>query len=259
MAFWRVLTLRVVFWQFSPKGMVPGLKSLRLISCNDVSNEGFGEAIKRFPLLEELELSLCENVFGHDVFETVGRACPQLKRFRLSECGFYSMEEYEDINDDEAMGIASMTQLRSLQIFGNSLTNAGLEDILDNCPHLESLDIRHCFNVFMDDTLQAKCARIKALRLPDDSTDDYEFQIASPVWDDSGNSSDASDDRKVPSPVLEELGSSSGDMDHDDYQVPCIECAIYSEENECLDDDINEEELDEEGRMVLNALRALLM
>ncbi|XP_052165086.1 F-box protein SKIP19-like [Oryza glaberrima] len=33
----------------------PGLKSLRLISCYDVSNKGFGKAIKKFPLLEELE------------------------------------------------------------------------------------------------------------------------------------------------------------------------------------------------------------
>ncbi|XP_066325849.1 F-box protein SKIP19-like [Miscanthus floridulus] len=36
----------------------PCLKSLRLISCNLVSNEGLTEAVKGLPLLEELELSL---------------------------------------------------------------------------------------------------------------------------------------------------------------------------------------------------------
>jgi hypothetical protein len=51
-----------------------------------------------------------------------------------------------------------MHKLRSLQLFGNNLTNEGLTATLDNCPHLESLD-----------TLRGKCARIKTLRLPHDS------------------------------------------------------------------------------------------
>jgi hypothetical protein len=170
------------------------------------------------------------------VFRTVGKSCPQLKRFRLSQHGFHSFEDSHD--DDEALGIATMTQLRSLQIFGNTITNEGLTAILDNCPYLESLDIRHCFNVFMDDTLRAKCARIKALRLPDDSIDDYDLQVFSPVFADSGNSSD--------------------DMD-DGYMVPGLHCVVFSEENECFDDDINEDELDDEARMMLNGLRALLM
>ncbi|TVU02114.1 hypothetical protein EJB05_52480, partial [Eragrostis curvula] len=42
----------------------PCLKSLRLISCCDVTTEGLEEAVKDFPLLEELELSLCNNVRG---------------------------------------------------------------------------------------------------------------------------------------------------------------------------------------------------
>uniref|UniRef100_A0A0D3GX66 F-box domain-containing protein n=1 Tax=Oryza barthii TaxID=65489 RepID=A0A0D3GX66_9ORYZ len=74
-----------------------------------------------------------------------------------------------------------MHELRSLQLFANSLRNEGLAAILDNCPYLESLDIRHCFNVNMDDTLRAKCARIKTLRLPYDSTDDYDFQVQKPI------------------------------------------------------------------------------
>uniref|UniRef100_A0A0D3GX77 Transport inhibitor response 1 domain-containing protein n=1 Tax=Oryza barthii TaxID=65489 RepID=A0A0D3GX77_9ORYZ len=64
-----------------------------------------------------------------------------------------------------------MHELRSLQLFANILTNKGLSAILDNCPNLESLDIRHCYNVDMDASLRAKCARIKVLRPPDD----YDF------------------------------------------------------------------------------------
>uniref|UniRef100_A0A0E0LYK9 F-box domain-containing protein n=1 Tax=Oryza punctata TaxID=4537 RepID=A0A0E0LYK9_ORYPU len=119
----------------------------------------------------ELELSLSTSIFGKHVFEAVGKTCPNLKHFRLSEHVFYSSKD-NGSKDDEALGIATMAQLRSVQIFGNNLTNEGLTAILDNCPHLESLDIRHCFNVAMadDDTLQEKCVRIKALRLPNDST-----------------------------------------------------------------------------------------
>ncbi|EAZ05889.1 hypothetical protein OsI_28127 [Oryza sativa Indica Group] len=159
----------------------PSVKSLRLISCYDILNEGFSAAIKKFPLLEELELSLCSNIGESNVFEIVGKACPQLKRFRFSKDCFYSFEDNEYEMDEEALGIATMHELRSLQLFANNLRNEGLAAILDNCPYLESLDIRHCFNVNMDDTLRAKCARIKTLRLPYDSTDDYDFQVQKPI------------------------------------------------------------------------------
>uniref|UniRef100_A0A0A8YYK3 F-box domain-containing protein n=1 Tax=Arundo donax TaxID=35708 RepID=A0A0A8YYK3_ARUDO len=155
------------------------LKSLCLISCYSLSNEGFIEAVKSFPLLEKLELSLCRNIFG-EAIEAAGKACPHLKHFRLSNERFYGFED-EYNNDQEARGISTMHELRSLQLFANSLTNRGLAAILDSCPHLESLDIRHCFNVNMNAVLQFQCARIETLRLPDDIIDDYEFEVKSPI------------------------------------------------------------------------------
>jgi hypothetical protein len=130
-------------------------------------------------LLEELEISLCKNILP-EAIEVVGKACPCLKRFRLSNDRFYCFED-EYSNNQEARGISAMRELRSLQLFGNNLNNKGLASILDNCPHLEFLDIRNCFNVSMDTVLQAKCARIETLRLPDDSTADYEFPVKSPI------------------------------------------------------------------------------
>ncbi|CAO2187361.1 unnamed protein product [Urochloa humidicola] len=155
------------------------LKSLCLISCYSVSSEGFIDAIQGFPLLEKLELSLCKNIFG-EAIEAAGKACPHMKRFRLSNDRFYSFED-EYINDQEAYGISTMHELRSLQLFANNLTNKGLAAILDNCPYLECLDIRHCFNVQLDASLKAKCSSIKTLRLPNDITDDYEFDVKSPI------------------------------------------------------------------------------
>ncbi|KAL6658879.1 hypothetical protein ACP70R_002919 [Stipagrostis hirtigluma subsp. patula] len=152
----------------------PCLKSLRLISCYGVTNEGVIVAVKEFPLLEELELSLCDNVDAR-VYEDVAEVCPQLKSFRLnSKCFNCNRQRYKD---KYALAIAKMHRLRSLQLFANALTNKGLEAILENCPHLVSLDIRHCFNINMDAALRAKCGRIKTLRLCDDPTDDYEYEI----------------------------------------------------------------------------------
>jgi hypothetical protein len=56
------------------------------------------------------------------------------------------------------------------------LTNDGLKAILDGCPHLETLDIRRCYNVNMDADMRARCARLRTIRLPGDSVDDYEFE-----------------------------------------------------------------------------------
>lgn len=142
------------------------LKSLRLISCLGVSNEGIEEAIKQFPLLEELELSFCDNV-TYKAYAIIGVTCgPQLKCLKLSKSFFDGWGGNEDV-----WVIKNMHELRSLQLFANTLTNKGLSAILDNCPNLESLDIRHCYNVDMDASLRAKCARIKVLRPPDD----YDF------------------------------------------------------------------------------------
>ncbi|KAF7032146.1 hypothetical protein CFC21_043355 [Triticum aestivum] len=217
----------------------PSLKSLRLISCYDVFDDGLTEAIMKFPLLEELELSLCPNVDDSGVFEVIGKACPQLKRFRLSKNVFFDYEAGDQEKDEEAMGIATMHELRSLQLFGNSLTNKGLTAILDNCRHLESLDIRHCFNVTMDDALRAKCARISTLRLPNDSTDDYDFIVKSPIW------------RNSESFLGDYVGSDS------DYELGSDDYDDYCDPSRYLDG-VYEDELNDEARMLLRGMRMLM-
>ena len=137
-----------------------------------MTDEGLTEAVKELPLLEELELYLCDNVFVSGVYKVIGDACTQLKHFRLSKHGLV---------DNDVPGIASMHRLRSLQLFSNRLTSMGLETILDNCPQLESLDIRRCFTLNMAGTLLAKCAKIKKIRLPHDSIDDYEHKNVTPM------------------------------------------------------------------------------
>ncbi|TVU02117.1 hypothetical protein EJB05_52483, partial [Eragrostis curvula] len=156
----------------------PSLKSLRLIYCDLITGESLMASIMAHPLLEELEISLCGNI-NKDWVGYAREEISKMKHFRKNthfvNCG-------EPARDVEAEELATfMPDLRSLQLFGNVLTNEGLEAILDSCPNLEYLDIRHCFNVDMNTTLLSKCAGLKTLRLPDDTTDDYEFEIHTPV------------------------------------------------------------------------------
>ncbi|XP_022762654.1 F-box protein SKIP19-like [Durio zibethinus] len=148
------------------------LKRLRLVLCYNISDEGLSEAASKLPFLEELEISHCS--ISKDALETVGRCCPLLKsfKFNIQGCRRFRVE-----SDDDALAIAqTMPNLHNLQLFGNRLTNDGLQAILNGCPYLESLDLRQCFNVSLEGNLEKRCVEcIKDLRRPYDSTHDYEF------------------------------------------------------------------------------------
>lgn len=156
------------------------LKSLRLICCT-MFTFSLKEAISsEFPLLEELELSLHADMFNdlYETLSTAAEACPLLNTLRLNKQRYHCNSRIED---KEAMEVAKMRRLRSLQLFGNSLGNEGLAAILDGCPQLEHLDIRHCFKVRMDrDTMRARCARIWTFRHPEDPTNDYDLPFGKP-------------------------------------------------------------------------------
>ncbi|KAK2998519.1 hypothetical protein RJ639_022675, partial [Escallonia herrerae] len=149
------------------------LKRLRVVRCYEgISPEAFSEAFKKLPQLEELHLYF--TVFGKQEIEVAGRFCTLLKSFKLN---FHSYEHPREC-DDEALAIAeSMPELRNLQLFGNKMTDDGLRAILDKCPHLESLDLRQCFNVTLAGDVGYRCfERIKDLKRPHDSTDGCGFR-----------------------------------------------------------------------------------
>ncbi|KAK8951934.1 putative F-box/LRR-repeat protein 23 [Platanthera zijinensis] len=167
---------------------IPGratlLRGLHLISVS-LNEETVVETLKKLPLLEELEMSYCS--FSHKVVERVGPVCPHLKRFRLDQRVYTLQHTIRSRLNTVALAIAKhFKQLRRLQLFANSLTSTGLSAILDNCPDLEYLDIRNCYNVgFLDESLKSKCAGIKELRLPRDSDSDYEYVVEGFEYEDS--------------------------------------------------------------------------
>ncbi|XP_050363221.1 putative F-box/LRR-repeat protein 23, partial [Argentina anserina] len=151
-----------------------GIRRLRLVCCYGISDEGLIEVASKLPLLEDLEISF--SFASAESLDVIGRSCPLLKSLKLNKYGYtYPYHECEA----DALAIAStMPDLRHLQLCGNKLTNDGLQKILDCCLKLESLDVRKCFNINFGVVLKRCSKRIKSLRLPDDSTDDYEFDRA---------------------------------------------------------------------------------
>uniref|UniRef100_A0A803LAY3 F-box domain-containing protein n=1 Tax=Chenopodium quinoa TaxID=63459 RepID=A0A803LAY3_CHEQI len=146
------------------------LKHLRLGHHVDISDRELVEAVKRLPMLEEVELNFC--CFYDKTIEIVGRACPSLKSFSVNNVW---PKNYK--GNYEVMAIArSMPNLRSLQLIGNSMTNEGLEAILDGCPLLESLDIRACFHIDLSGDLGKRCEQIKHFRPPSASLEHFRHQ-----------------------------------------------------------------------------------
>jgi F-box/leucine-rich repeat protein 2/20 len=140
---------------------------MKLLDCRGISEIGMIEVAKKFPLLEELDISFTESV-SKSSLEVIGRFCPLLKSLTYSRC-FYST------CDDEAIVIGkTMTELRHLKIYGNLFTDDGLLAILDGCPVLESLDLQGCLNFDLSKSLVERChEKIKKLQFPFNYLDYY--------------------------------------------------------------------------------------
>ncbi|KAJ3698588.1 hypothetical protein LUZ61_002293 [Rhynchospora tenuis] len=168
------------------------LKRISFIKCNDISEDVLEKTIKRWHLLEEIELYfwMCSRKF----FRAIGLSCPYLKCLRLN---YIRVNCRNDKKDCLAKLIGrNFPNLSSLQLIGNKMTNKGLHFIFKGCPQLESLDIRQCYKLTIDQSLQSDLERIKNVRLPNDSIDDYkfacylkQFSYSSLLFDNSENDS----------------------------------------------------------------------
>ncbi|XP_047308236.1 putative F-box/LRR-repeat protein 9 [Impatiens glandulifera] len=148
------------------------VRRLKLVTCRDITNYGLSEAAKMMPSMEELHLhSVRITEVG---LENVGRSCPGLKS--LTHNRFSALINVDDPNS-EALAISrTMPQLRHLSLVGNSMTNTGLQAILDACPHLESLDLRRCNCVDLSGELGKKCSSLKTFHHPNEFIVDYDSE-----------------------------------------------------------------------------------
>ncbi|KAG5381456.1 hypothetical protein IGI04_032926 [Brassica rapa subsp. trilocularis] len=164
--------VEINIWHFATDSLLnhiaersSNLRSLRLVMCSRITNDGLAKALAKLPLLEELEFSYCP--LSVESLRLSGRSCPNLKTLKLNRLRLMRFP-YE--SDDDALAIAeTMPKLSHLQLFANTLTDAGLNAILDNCPNLEHLDLRECRSVKLSGDLRKRCSeRIKVLREPFD-------------------------------------------------------------------------------------------
>ncbi|OIT34129.1 PREDICTED: putative F-box/LRR-repeat protein 23 [Nicotiana attenuata] len=150
------------------------LRHLRVVKCYSNLVGGLAAAAKNFPLLEELHIYF--TLITKDDIESVGRYCPLLKSFTLNATEYENLIFPPSQCNDQALAIAkSMPKLRHLAFLQNSLTNKGLQAILDGCLLLESLDLRCCCCVDLNGDLERCMQQIVDLKRPGDSTHDYEF------------------------------------------------------------------------------------
>jgi F-box/leucine-rich repeat protein 2/20 len=139
------------------------LRRIRLVGCQQISDEGFIEAVKNFPQLEAIHIS--ESRLTKVSLEAIGQSCPLLKSLKYESVDFICFEPC----DDFAFVIAeTMSGLIHLDIKGGSLSNVGLLAILDKCTLLKSLDIRLCPFLNLSESLEKRCIdQINDLKLPD--------------------------------------------------------------------------------------------
>ncbi|PHT40163.1 hypothetical protein CQW23_19017 [Capsicum baccatum] len=146
----------------------PKLKRLCIAWCKEkMAPEDLVGVVKKLPLLEEL--SLTNTDITPKGIEDLGLSCPRLKSFELNNiCCSVKPGNQRNV---EALAISKrLPALSHLHLIRNSMTNVGLEAILDGCPNLESLDIRGCFNVSLDKILSSRISKqIKDVKYPRDS------------------------------------------------------------------------------------------
>ena len=142
------------------------------------------------------ELALTFTTISEEAVADASRYCPMLKSFIYNNYGW----KYSNSADDFVIAFAKgMPQLLHLQLTGSTMTNKGLQAVLEGCPNLESLDLRGCFSINLGESCGKLCKeRIKNLRLPGDSMEGHKVAPYTSdsededeyVWDDYDGISD---------------------------------------------------------------------
>ncbi|CAH1424420.1 unnamed protein product [Lactuca virosa] len=138
------------------------LKRLEFVSHNCDIRWNWTQALKKFPMLEELNLYRIQ--ISTEAIETAGRCCPMLKTLKVNQesCMFWhggTDEKSLMIRNRTAKAIGeNLHDLRHLELIGNTMTDIGLQAILDGCHRLESLDLRLCLYINLKGDMGKKCS-----------------------------------------------------------------------------------------------------
>ncbi|CAL5007786.1 unnamed protein product [Urochloa decumbens] len=164
----------------------PSLKSLHLLHDDESKVALDVTLLDKLTFLEDVDISLSyfSDCASQGLLEAICEACPRLKKLRMNFDVCHDSNYYDDdmdINGEETYVIPVMSELRSIELLCYSLTAAGLTAIIDNCPLLDSLNVTGCPMIdMMDQELRTKCARVRNLVLPCDSSDDDYYEEYDP-------------------------------------------------------------------------------
>ncbi|XP_052111845.1 putative F-box/LRR-repeat protein 23 [Arachis duranensis] len=142
------------------------LRRLQLVNCDNT--EILIKMAKGFPLLEELDITLCDIYKTSVTLKVIGQRCRRLKSLKFNMSG--------SKGNQDAYAIAqNMPNLRYLKLCRNNLDNNGLSAIFSGCPNLEYIDLGWCSNVDLDGSWlgQEYADKIVDLRYLHASMEDY--------------------------------------------------------------------------------------
>jgi hypothetical protein len=136
---WRRLTDEVVQLCFG-SGRLSDLEELGLACCTQLTVKSLLHIAKACPSLKLLKLKGCYKVTQMGV-QTVIEKCTQLQTLNL--------EGLQIITDSTLKYLAANhpLSLRSLNIWGCKVTDAGVEELFKNCHQLEELIMKRCTQV----------------------------------------------------------------------------------------------------------------
>lgn len=148
------------FTLISPASSAKSLQTLRL-PRSEISDSIFEEVAGRLSSVIFLDVSYCKNI-GAAALEAIGKHCKLLMGLRRT---MHPLEVIDKLSqDDEALAIATtMPKLRQLEVAYLLISTEGVLNILENCPNLELLDVRGCWNVKLDENSVKKFSRLKVV------------------------------------------------------------------------------------------------
>ncbi|KAF8404627.1 hypothetical protein HHK36_009515 [Tetracentron sinense] len=137
------------------------LQTLRL-PRSEISDSIVEQVAWKLCTITFLDVSHCGKM-GAQALEAIGQHCKFLRGLRRN---MHPMEVVDKVShDDEAHVIATlMPKLKHLEMSFLLITTGGVLEILSNCPELEFVDVRGCWDVKLDEKfLKEKFSGLKVL------------------------------------------------------------------------------------------------
>ncbi|XP_007047900.2 PREDICTED: F-box protein FBW2 [Theobroma cacao] len=136
------------------------LQTLRL-PRSEISDAVVEQVAGKLSSVTFLDVSYCRNI-GAPALEAIGKHCKSLMGLRRTMHPLEVIDKQSQ--DDEALAIATtMPKLKQLEMAYLLISTQGVLKILENCPKLELLDVRGCWNVKLDDNFVKKFSRLKVV------------------------------------------------------------------------------------------------